>query len=137
MGFNSTVFICNDAMDQIEKDPAGWWAATNRELVHATFGSGGYDGRPGPKNYGFGNHANAFWAVSNEHADVTVLIAVGGNHPTVLTKVHNGGRHHTPEDQVELLRAAADKLGYDLRKKPQHKHQFDARGECACGETDG
>lgn len=113
MGFNSVVFICNDAMDQIEKDPVGWWKKTSEELVATHIG---FPER-GPHNYGFGNHANAFWAVSNEHADTTVLIAVGGNHPTVLAKVYNGGRHHTPEDQVEILRVAADKLGYDLRKK--------------------
>ena len=106
MGFNSLIFICNDAIGEIEKDPVGWWKATWNALSH-----------PGelPKEYGFGNHANGFMAVSNMHADGTVLVAAGGNHATVLDV--SGFDHHTPEFQRSILEAAAAKLGYRLTRK--------------------
>jgi len=35
MGINSTVFICNDAWIEVDKDPAGWWEETKRHLQAA------------------------------------------------------------------------------------------------------
>lgn len=121
MGYNSVVFICNDGMYQIEKDPAGWWKKTWDQLMIQTFKSSksGEDG-----SYGFGNHCGGFQAVWNEHADVTCLIAVGGNYATVLpgrVRWSDGDGHHTPEGQVQILKAVASKLGYDLRKKKSKK----------------
>jgi hypothetical protein len=112
MGFNSTVVICNDAFSAIDDDPAGWWARTKTAISHAHMGHK-------PVEYGFGHHANGFWAVSNHHADQVSLIAVGGNYPTVLFQEHWGNRgHHSDEDKLELLRRAAGQLGYTLTKKP-------------------
>ena len=110
MGFNSVLMILNDAYDVIDKDPIGWWAKAKHELTTLRGDS--------PKSFGFGNHCNPTEAVVCHHADVTSLIAVGGNHSTVLCSIHNGGKHHEKEDQVELLKAAAEKLGYRLTRKP-------------------
>ena len=103
MGFNSVLMICNDAIHAIEKDPAGWWAEAWHSLSHAW---------RKPVEFGFGSHANGFWGVCNHHADMTSLIAVGGNHPTLI---HQGsGPHHTDEGVVDLLKQAAAKYGYRL-----------------------
>lgn len=111
MGFNSTIVICNDAMGEIDRDPAGWWAATRHHLSHAMGDEA--------VNYGYGSHVNGFWAVANKHADMVSLVAVGGNYPTILFQEYWGNRgHHSEEDKVELLRRAAGQLGYVLTKKP-------------------
>ena len=113
MGFNSVVFICNDVMDQIDKDPAGWWKETQHALMSHKCCSGT------PVNYGFGISANGFWAVRNQHADVITLASFGGNYPNIVLEYPWGwGGHHKEEDQVKLLRMAAGKLGYNLAKKP-------------------
>ena len=82
MGFNSVLMILNDAYDVIDKDPVGWWAKAKHELTALRGDS--------PKSFGFGNHCNPTEAVVCHHADVTSLIAVGGNHSTVLCSIHNG-----------------------------------------------
>jgi hypothetical protein len=112
MGYNSTLFILNDVMDEIDKDPAGWWAKAKASLMKAYFHE---DYRE--REFGHGRAGNGFAAISNEHADMTVLIAVGGNHATVLHRVSNGGRHHTDEDQLALAKAWAERLGYRLVKR--------------------
>lgn len=115
MGFNSTLVICNDAFGAIDRDPAGWWLETKRHLVDAM--------GPEPVEYGYGNHANGFWAVSNHHANSVALVAVGGNYPTVFFREHWGVRgHHNEEDKLELLRRAAGQLGYQLTKKPTGRY---------------
>jgi len=114
MGCNSALFICNDAMHEIDKDPAGWWKKAKDALGRA---------HPGKTfEFGFGSHANGFRALHQMHADHVALIAVGANYASVLNWHHWGNHgHHTPEDQLELLRLAAAKLGYELhpaRPKP-------------------
>lgn len=109
MGFNSVLLICNDAISAINEDPEGWW----REAWQAL-------SRPGshPTTFGFGGYVNYFQAVSNEHADVVKLIAVGGNYATVLDSfMDRRASHHTEEGQVEILKRAAKKLGYRLVRK--------------------
>lgn len=111
MGHNTTLVLCNDAFGVIDDDPAGWWAETKTAISRASMG--------GPVEYGFGHHHNGFWAVADRHADVVTVVAIGGNYTSVLFQEHWGNRgHHAPEDQVELLRRAAGKLGYILTKKP-------------------
>lgn len=110
MGFNTTFVICNDAMGAIDDDPAGWWS----EAKHAAFRALSQR----PVEFGFGCHANGFWVAATHHADVVSLIAVGGNYPSVVSRESWGNRgHREPADQVELLRRAADKLGYVLVRK--------------------
>lgn len=112
MGFNSVVFICNDVLDQIDKDPAGWWKETKHALMSHKCCSGT------PVNYGFGVSANGFWAVRNQHADVVTLASFGGNYPNIILEDYWHGGHHTEKAQVTLLRMTAHKLGYRLAKKP-------------------
>jgi len=116
MGYNSVLFLCNDAVDQIDKDPAGWWEKAWLQLVRSPYKT--HEGLDQSGSFGFGNHASGFQAVWNRHADEQALIAVGGNYATVL----KGSRwswsgHHTEEGQVELLKLAAKELGYELHKK--------------------
>lgn len=110
MGYNSVVFICNDAVRTIEEDPKGWWSKTWNKLVRLPWGK--------TKSYGHGHHANGFEAVWNQHADMTGVIFVGGNYATVL-----GGSlshsHHDEEKQMAILRDIYAQKGYTLsfRKK--------------------
>lgn len=113
MGFNSVLFVCNDALDTITRDPEGF----AREIV-------GRMGSIGTGEFGFGNHANAFSIPHVAHADEIALIAVGGNYATKLVShFHRSLGHHTEEGQLELLRVWADKLGYGLRKKAKKREK--------------
>ena len=98
MGFNSVIFVNNDCVGSIKKNPEEFW----KQAWHALNGGEG----PLPCEFGVGWHVNGATAVWNEHANVTGLIVSC-----------NGGVHRKPEDQVDLLREAAEKLGYTLTKK--------------------
>jgi len=112
MGFNTTVFICNDAFSAMQNDPKGFVG----KIVEGTMRC-----QPDkPFEFGLGNQGNGFQVVSCEHADIVTLIAAGGNHATPLGHAFMGVRgHHTAEGQVEILRQIADRLGYRLVKKPR------------------
>lgn len=107
MGYNSAIFICNDAMPEVDEDPEGWWSEAKLHLQML---------KPGTtREFGFGSHANGFRAVHNHHADNVSLIALGGNYASVLWNGHRGSEgHHTPEQKLALLREAASALGYAL-----------------------
>lgn len=104
MGFNSTLVILNDRLHEISKTP------DFGEQVYNAIAEHGYN-RP---RY---NHPVGTEVVSVDHADVTNVIAVGGNCATVLNKNYNGGRHHSEESQLALLKYWADEMGYTLHKK--------------------
>lgn len=112
MGYNSVLFLCNDAIGQIERDPEGWWKKSYEELL--TLSRKDHDG-----TYGFGNHANGFQAVSNQHADNVVLIAAGGNYATVIDTEYGGWNigHHTKEGQIKLLEAVLKRLKKEVKKR--------------------
>ena len=133
MGFNSVVMICNDCIGAIEDDPKGWWEKTWRALNNILGHSLSYEEareeeRKGGRrtaldltgSYGHGCNANGYQAVWNCHASSTGLIAVGGNHATVLLQEYEVP-HHSHEGQVKLLKALAKKLGYRVVKKPDSK----------------
>lgn len=105
MGFNSVVFICNNAVSEIEKDPEGWWRTTWENLVSKPFKS---DGR-----YGFGNHGNAFQAVWNQHADRTALILAGKNRAKLL----NNYDDPIDESDLQKIKHILNQHGYDVVKK--------------------
>ena len=108
MGYQTTLVIKNDALNDIDTDPKGWWDKTS-QIIQGFFGAK-------PRDYGHGTHSNGFTVASVAHADVTTVIAVGQNHSTVLGQ-YSRQDHHTPEKQVELLKKLADDLGYRLVKK--------------------
>lgn len=111
MGFNSTILILNDRLSEIERDPEDFV----KEMVAGISGFG----------IGFSGHADGqreFYpgqstVMSVAHADSVTILAVGGNHATVLGRVHNGGHHHTKEDQESLLRQLANQYGFRLVRK--------------------
>lgn len=111
MGYNSVIFICNDAISAIERDPEGWWRRTWDALNSPACMSGKTE------EYGFGNHANGFRAVHNQHADFGVLIAAGGNFAQVVGRRAYAWRHNDPGVLKDLLEDAANKIGYTLVKK--------------------
>ena len=112
MGFNSTILILNDQLSSIERDPEGFV----KEMVNAisSIGCSGdkQDFHPGQST-----------VMSVSHADTVTILAVGGNHSTVLGRVYNGGKHHTPEDQEFILRRLADEYGFRLVRKPKGKEK--------------
>ena len=113
MGFQTTLTILNDAIPAIEADPKGWWEKTMQEIQS-------HPGNLGSKSYGFGHHANGFAVAAMHHADVTSVIAVGGNHSTVLAQLYGQG-HHSDETRLELMKKLADEMGYSLTKKRAKK----------------
>jgi hypothetical protein len=110
MGFNSTVMILNDRMSEIEADPEAFVREMLDGINRIGYPYDHVDFYPGQST-----------VMSCVHADMTTVLAVGGNHSTKLGQFYNGGNHHTVEHQVLLLRKLADKYGFSLRKKPKKK----------------
>ena len=113
MGYNTVLFICNDAMNEIKNHPEDFY----NQLVTGMNRCGRE-----PYDFGLGCHANGFQVVSSQHADLTTVIAAGGNHATVLGYTL-GHSHHTDEAKVRLIKEVADQLGYNLVKKRKRKEQ--------------
>lgn len=109
MGFNTTVIVMNDAVDQIANDP-DFGKKLAQAIMHLSV-----DRKPG--DVSAGNHVNAATVIENHHADNTTLVAVGGNFATELLQTGRR-RHHEVQGQEQLLRDLADKLGYRISKKP-------------------
>lgn len=109
MGHNSVIIVRNDALDVIEKNGQEFATGMVRAIHAKKLLDPGWNG-----DFGAGSHGNPAQVVWNQHADYTGVIAVGGNHGTVLGSTFNGGRHHTPDEQLSVLRAVADHLGFDL-----------------------
>ena len=112
MGYNTTVVVYNDALDQIASDPQfGKNLATAIKSLPEVR-RGGRDAVDVPA----GNHSNAARVVETHHADYTVVITVGGNLGVAQASRH-GYDHHTTEGAERMLRAWADKLGFELTPK--------------------
>lgn len=108
MGYNSTLIIQNDALDQIANDPEfGKKVAEAAGMVSGRVRLSGHDIQAG-------NHYNAATLVTSHHADVVSVVMVGGNHATVVGQVYNGGNHHCREDQIEVLKNVAALFGLSL-----------------------
>jgi hypothetical protein len=108
MGYNTTVIVLNDALHEIEKDKE-----FGAKLALAIMKS-----RPGHREDISSNYfVNAASVIATQHADITSVVAIGGNHGTELGSFFNNGHHHTEEDKIKLLKDLADKFGYRLVKK--------------------
>lgn len=111
MGYNSTIVVMNDALDQIAKDKEFGnklqtaIATRDRGKSHADISSG--------------NYVNAATVIDCQHADVTQVLAVGWNHGRVIDRIiiNYHDEQVTPEEKI--LRQLAEKLGYRVSKKPQ------------------
>lgn len=112
MGWNSTVVVYHDALDQIKNDPD-----FGRNLAEAI------SGLPLLKHHGkthadvqAGNHSNAAMVVESHHADSCAVVTVAGNLGICHVTAH-GWDHHKPEGAERMLRAWADKLGFELVRR--------------------
>lgn len=112
MGYNSVLFVLNDCMHTIDEHTDEWWQHARRALGKAM--------SKAVITFGFRGHANYCQAVWCEHADSVALIAAGGNHASVIGYTM-GENHGTPEDNINLLKAIAEQLGYRLVKKRERK----------------
>lgn len=105
MGWNTTVVVLNDALNDIENDPkfgenlasAILRASSRRERVDVPAGS----------------YANAAHVVESHHADQTAIVAVGGNLGRVLAQLYGW---KFDNDEV-VFKKLAETLGYSVRKK--------------------
>jgi len=113
MGYNSSLFILNDAWHLAHENPKDFVQAVASNVINL----GSVDrfhyldsqvdaiGHTA-KSFGFKNHANPFAAMTCEHADWHELLLVGGNYATVIGKTYAGNRgHHTREDVKRDLNA--------------------------------
>ena len=110
MGNNATILLLTDQLDSIERDPEGFV----REMVNRI------------QSLGFSDRMEEFHpgqstVMSVAHADTVTVLAVGGNHATVLGRVYNGGKHHTAEDEEFILKRLADEHGFRLVRKHKKK----------------
>ncbi|WP_415913389.1 hypothetical protein [Neptuniibacter sp. QD37_11] len=109
MGYNTTLIILNDALDQIENDAEfGRKVSAAIARMHREKGI----------VISSGNHCNAATVVATHHANYTHVIATGGNHASVLGTSVGRDDHHTPEGQFAILKDLAEQMGYTLQKKP-------------------
>lgn len=112
MGWNTGVIILNDALGTIEDHPEEFVRNLRRAM-------GDYLSTRGePVDIAVGGHVNAASVFHQSHADTTGVFAIGGNHATRLMETYNGGRHHTDEDKLKLLKQLADEMGYNISRKP-------------------
>lgn len=117
MGFQTSFVILNDALGYIEEDREFGRRIVSAVNSIASRGISKY--QPAVDLYarnGRGGSCSAGTAIETHHADGQVLVAFGGNMGKSLGYV--GNYRATEED---MLRAAADKLGFRLVKKPQKK----------------
>ena len=109
MGWNTTVVVMNDALDAIAHDPE-FGKKLARACTQAVHGR--------PVDVSASMHINAATVVETHHADGTTLVAVGGNYGRSLGEFYAYGDE---DEDIRLLKALADKLGYRVSRKPQKK----------------
>jgi hypothetical protein len=112
MGFNTTVVVMNDALGDIENDPE--FGKRLASAIHSV-GSQKVDVSAHHSN-GRSISGNAATVIETHHCGDTALVAVGGNHGTVIAWAGDVP-HHKTEGQLKLLQALAEKLGYHLVEK--------------------
>lgn len=76
MGYNTTILILNDGLDQIRQNP--------EEFTEKLYNAIGHHN--GDQTFGVGNHMNCVTVMKTEHADVFRLYATEGNSIVELTR---------------------------------------------------
>ena len=111
MGYNSTIMVCNDALDTIAQDKD-----FGKKLAQAILA------------WNYANpidvsakserciHVGAAQVIESHHADHNIVVSVSGNCGQILGY---GGNYR--EDKVGILKNIAESMGYTLRKKPVKK----------------
>lgn len=107
MGYNTTMIVLNDALDQIRND---------KEFGKKVYEASLMVTNRGKQDISSGGHCNAATVIECHHADHMKLIAVGGNCGQDLGYV--GGYRSEP---LDMLKALASELGYNLVKKPKKR----------------
>jgi putative N-acetylmannosamine-6-phosphate epimerase len=102
MGLMTNITILNDHINEINNNPTAWWNSVYHQICSTQAREL--------------NYSNETTVNSVEHADTTTILAVGGNHTTVLGYTQHTS-HHKEEQQVEILKSLAADLGYRLVKK--------------------
>lgn len=112
MGYNTTVVVMVDALDQIEADPK-----FGKNLVAAIMST--VNEKPGDRlaDVRAGNHINAATVIESHHADQLVPVLVGGNTGRVMSDAWIG---YASGDEA-ALRNIAERMGYRLVKKEKGK----------------
>lgn len=106
MGYNTTIVVLNDALEDISNDHT-----FGRKLSEAI--------REQPLRRGeriditAGCHGNAAHVVESHHADQTAIITVGGN-LGICQHTSYGWRHNETATQIELCQKWAKALGFEL-----------------------
>lgn len=109
MGYNTTVFILNDAFDQIQKDPEGFVADISRKM---------HDGG----DFSAGMYCTAGTVMRSEHADVFRLYVTQGNSIMELSEWNREVMRLATSDKqylrdiVDADIARAEKQLRDLKK---------------------
>ena len=105
MGFNTSLLVMNDGLDQLAKDPLAGAKIANL-VSEMSF-------RPERVQYtGIGNHANLVQGIACTHADDTQLLAVGQN----LGRHVNGYRFAPETQDLDLMAAFLRDHGYKVSK---------------------
>jgi hypothetical protein len=112
MGFDATIIVNMDAVDQIGKDPE--------------FGKKVYDacckiaGSRDPVSINSGGYYSAATVIECHHANWHQVI-ITGLHGGVICGAGTNWQQNETEDDVKLraLKALADELGYRVSKKPR------------------
>lgn len=115
MGWNSTIVVLNDALHDIKNDPK---FGENVYQAVTLLSRCEEDRIPGDLDIRAGCHCNAATAVEQHHADGTSLVAVGQNYGRSLGVFFPYGEE---DEDVRLLKALAEKLGYRVSRKPKRK----------------
>ena len=121
MGYNTTVIVLNDAVDQIAKDPQ--FGKKLADAISSIRTDQYLTEQAGKKYYGTdvsaGNHCNAATVIETHHADITKVILVGGNMGEDIGAAWL--RKADEPKELQLARALAEEHGYHLRKNPERK----------------
>lgn len=107
MGYNTTLVVMNDALDQIEKDADFGKSVANAIMQVVGLGGARVD-------IASGNYANAAHVVETHHSSSTAVVTVGGGLGVLRATSH--GWCGTEDEQKVWLDAWAEKLGYHLVK---------------------
>lgn len=110
MGFNSTLIIMNDCLNEIKNDKNFGEKVHNAIIRYDSMNKKGID-------ISSGCCVNAATVIDCHHADGTSLIAIGGNYGTIISPYVYGYSHHTEKAKENILRAFANDMGFRIVRK--------------------
>lgn len=124
MGFNTSVIVLNDHLHEIRKDAD--FGKKLADAIGALSLPPELRSRRGGGAWGVdvssGGCSSAATAIETHHADYDSIVAFGGNSGRIISEAVYPSRAKEDESmEVRYLRALADSLGYNIRKKPTRK----------------